>query len=119
MSYHLDIFIVILILSASHWSEEVLRWRKWRILRLPILASDDAYDGDAVKASPVVVTSLDDGSKPSSSGSSTLEGTASPPRKDIDEETPLLPIVPKHRRTITSSFRSFLMYQPGPIPLFN
>ena len=60
----------------------------------------------------------------SSSGSSTIEGTASPPQKSIDEETPLLhhghalpSLYP--RRTTLSSINGFLMYQPRPIPFFN
>ena len=60
----------------------------------------------------------------SSPGSSTIEGTASPPQKHIDEETPLLhhghalpSLYP--RRTTLSSINGFLMYQPRPIPFLN
>jgi hypothetical protein len=64
---------------------------------------------------------------PSSDSSSTIAGTATPPDlKGIDEitneQTALLPRHSRKRRSwrsTKSSFRAFLMYQPGSVPIIN
>lgn len=129
LTYHVIVLGIILLLSAGHWTGKLIRWRSRRTARLRSLGADDEYDGDA---KTIVPNSEVDGSKygeadgSSSSGSSTLEGTASLLQKDLDEneETPLLhrghtllPLYPQ--RTFISSIRAFLMYQPRPIPFFN
>lgn len=126
LSYHLVIIALILVFSARHCFGEVLRWRRRRrTLGSQLLVADDVYDGDAVKTASSTVSKIGgDSEVPSLSGSSTLEGTASPWRKDVNEDTPLLSHghrqeVVYPRRSITSCIKSFLMYQPGPIPLFN
>jgi hypothetical protein len=129
LTYHAIILGIIVLLSVGHWTGEFIRWRGRRTARLRALGAEDEYDGDAKTITPYsevdgVKNGEAEGS--SSSGSSTLEGTASPPQKDLDEneETPLLhrghtlhPLYP--RRTVISSIRAFLMYQPRPIPFFN
>jgi NAD(P)H-flavin reductase len=122
LTYHLTIFVVILFISSIHWAKEVQRWRKRRAARFQLLGADDAYDGDAIKKVSLAGTRIDeDFEEASSSGSSTLAGTVSPPRKDVDEDTPLLPRkqIQPARGSITSSIRAFLMYQPKPVPFFN
>ncbi|RDW67979.1 hypothetical protein BP6252_09375 [Coleophoma cylindrospora] len=125
ISYHLLVLAFVLLLSAVHWWEQNLRWRTRRARRLQILASDDAYGGvpGTVKAIPA-----DEQASPgtSLSGSSTLEGTSSPPQKSGSESeiTPLLHSQkmlrpPPSRKPLFSIIDAFLMYQPQPIPVFD
>ena len=126
-TYNLVILGFLVILSAVHWYREAIRWRR-RALRLRDLSVVGSYDGDAESIKP----GMRDGWKndegfegTSSSGSSTLEGYASPLRNDIeeDEESRLLQqgysLRPKPRRSMLSYIESYLMYQPRPILLFN
>ena len=70
----------------------------------------------------------EDESSHASSSSSTLEGTESPPRKEIDqpvtnEMTPLIPIKDQSekqsKRPIVRIVKSYLIYQPPPLPYVN
>ncbi|KAL3426283.1 hypothetical protein PVAG01_03074 [Phlyctema vagabunda] len=127
LTYHLVVLGLICIVSSIHWTGRAIRWRRRRTARLQVLRVDDAYDGDAdiintfngIQTKQVAADS-------SSSGSSTLVGTASPPHKGVNatEVTPLLhdghalqPLYP--RRTVLSHVQAFLMYQPQPIPVFD
>jgi len=86
------------------------------------LEANDAYDGDEVVVRPALLQSAKDRHNfegTSSSGSSTLEGTASPPTKVVDEDAPLLPRGRYPRRSIISFIKASLIYQPRPIPFFN
>ncbi|TVY57466.1 Ferric reductase transmembrane component, partial [Lachnellula suecica] len=128
LTYHAIILGIILVLSATHWTNKLIRWRRRRTTKLLLLGAESEYDGDAKTVTPYpgmdeITIGEIEGS--SSSGSSTLEGTLSPPQKDLDssEETPLLhqghvlqPLYP--RRTIISLIRAYLMYQPRPTPIF-
>jgi predicted ferric reductase len=117
-TYNLVIFGALIVVGAVHWSGEVRKWRR-RAARLKNAGLVGAYDGgpDPIRRSDEEF----DGT--GSSGSSTLEGTASPMGKDIDEdeETPLLRRgnEVQRRGLILSHFKSCLMYQPRPIPFFN
>ncbi|KAG0647051.1 Ferric reductase B [Hyphodiscus hymeniophilus] len=125
-TYNLVILGFFVTLSVVHWSREAVRWSHRRSLRFRTLSATGAYDGETESIHPVVGKGTLDGDSdgPSSSGSSTLDGV-SLSRKDIDEdeETPLLDRPHSHeaqtRRSIVSCFKSFLMYQPRPIPFFN
>jgi len=101
-------------------------WRKKRVEKSRGLIVG-AYDGEVIKEA---VLTREDGEEAEgllSSESSTLEGMASLQRKDINEdveETPLLPAQtgPRtrlHRPSILGLLKSWLMYQPPPIPFFN
>jgi hypothetical protein len=88
-------FCLLLVKAAVHWSERVYRWRRRRKLRLEYIRDDVMYDEDAVfKDLQNGVGTPQDLEASSSSGSSTLEGTESPPRqvKDVNEVTPVLHI---------------------------
>jgi hypothetical protein len=122
LTYHLVILGFVVILSVVHWSGKAIRWRKRRAALLRICGTDAA----SIEEVPRIETkSVQDYEGVSSSGSSTVEGTASPPQKDLeDEETPLLH--PGHsppslhpRNVGISSMNAFLMYQPRPIPFLN
>ncbi|KAE8449997.1 hypothetical protein EG329_007136 [Mollisiaceae sp. DMI_Dod_QoI] len=100
-----------------------------RISRLEHLDTEDTFDGDDETINQMSPSNYNDSQDPKgvySSGSSTVEGTASPPAKhfDEDEDTPLL----HHGNTLRSSYprrslwtmaRAFLMYQPSPIPIID
>jgi NAD(P)H-flavin reductase len=125
LTYHLVILGIITAFSASHWIQKAFRWRKRRALRLQTRAANDAFDGDTETIKPDSYAPTDEEGI-YSSGSSTIEGTASPPRKDIDEdeETPLLHQSHGSRRlyplrSILSLWKAILMYQPPPIPIVN
>lgn len=118
LTYHLVVLGIIAIYSAINWSGRTIRWRARRSSRIQLLASDDAYEDS-------------DGS--TYSQCSTLKGTVSPPTKYRDEITPLLECHRSRPTAITRKtwwainstirsfhiFRSYLMYQPKPLPLFN
>jgi hypothetical protein len=88
LTYHLVILGFVVILSVVHWSGKAIRWRKRRVALLRICGTDAA----SIEEVPQIGTkSVQDYEGVSSSGSSTVEGTASPPQKDLeDEEAPLL-----------------------------
>lgn len=127
LTYQLVIVGVVCLLSAIHWTEKVIRWRKRRAWNLQKLGVDDIYDNDAETIKPVRTISQNgrqEMEEISSSGSSTIEGTASPPSKiHFDEDTPLLhqghTLQPLRRTSLLSTMRAFFMYQPRPIPLVN
>ncbi|KAL2072234.1 hypothetical protein VTL71DRAFT_11577 [Oculimacula yallundae] len=124
LTYHIVILGFVVLLSASHWTAKAVRWRRRRLSRLQILKDEDEYDGDAKAIKPApLLTSREDETFVYSSGSSTLEGTASPSRKDVDENeaTPLLKSSPnRHPRNSKASLvRALMIYQPRPIPLIN
>jgi hypothetical protein len=121
LTYHIVIVGIIVTLSVVHWINQILRARRRRFSRTRILEADDAYEGDAAKSSSSRGRKFDQDIQPeSSSRDSTVEGTASPPSKDADEDTPLLGKSQKpSRRSIISYFKAALMYQPPPIPFFN
>ncbi|MCJ1306092.1 hypothetical protein MMC08_008910 [Hypocenomyce scalaris] len=120
LSYHVVILGVLLVFTAVHWGKKVSRWRKRRA---------------APKANRAVLgLSKNDGDVPrsgrsqgsSSSSSSTLEGTASPPRilkvdPLQDERSPLIgrPNVTTCKASTSEVLRAWMVYQPGPIPIVN
>lgn len=131
LTYHIVIVAFIILLSAGHWTGNLVRRRKRQAEKIQTSSAEDEYeyefDGDDAKIpSPYsrVYGSKFGGS--SFSESSTIVGTATPKRKELneDEESPLLhrehAIHPSYpRRTSLSSIRAFLLYQPPPIPFLN
>lgn len=129
-TYHIVILGLVVVFSVAHWSGNILRWRRRRAIKLRYGNNeiDPLNDEDGQLKTPIIgrpyVRDFQEISTPSS-GSSTILGTESPPRKELDdEETPLLhnghalqPLYP--RRTILSGFKAFLMYQPQPIPIIH
>jgi hypothetical protein len=123
LTYHIVIWGLIIMVSAVRWSRKAIRERRRRRSTLQILQADGAYDGGALKAATIEgLRGSPDFEEASSSQSSTLqEGVLSPPRKDVDEQTPLLHHDKKlqARRSTILYIKAFLMYQPPPIPFFN
>ncbi|KAK3298707.1 uncharacterized protein B0H64DRAFT_422464 [Chaetomium fimeti] len=110
--YNIAIGTVILVFAVWHWHETTSDNLKWRLLtqRLRIGRPDGT-------ASPSAA----------SSSSSTVVGTATPPpdTKDVDiERVPLLTregvsTKPRKANQISRKVRSWLAYQPPPIPVIN
>ncbi|KAH6682891.1 hypothetical protein B0J14DRAFT_574571 [Halenospora varia] len=128
-TYHIFVLGILLIVSGTHWISRAVRRHRRRAARLPSLDVEDDYDRDAKagRLCPYLGKYCErESGGASSSGSSILQGTASPSQADREnsEETPLLhdghTLQPLHaQRTIRSSIQEFLMYQPRPIPVFN
>ncbi|KAH7369857.1 ferric reductase-like protein transmembrane component [Rhexocercosporidium sp. MPI-PUGE-AT-0058] len=124
LTYHLVILGFVVVLSTAHWTAKTIRWRRKRLSRLQIVKNEDKYDGDAETIKPVPIASLTENVKlVHSSGSSTIDGTESPPRKDIDENeaTPLLKSSIHHfpQGSLISTVRALLIHQPRPIPVID
>ncbi|KAG4439382.1 hypothetical protein IFR05_005131 [Cadophora sp. M221] len=124
LTYHIVILGFFAVLSTTHWTAKAIRWRRKRLSRLQIIKNEDEYDGDpeTIEASPIA-SATENIKLVYSSGSSTVEGTESPPRKNIDdnESTPLLGSSVNHQphRSLLSTANAFLIYQPRPIPVIN
>ncbi|KAJ9157414.1 Ferric/cupric reductase transmembrane component 2 [Pleurostoma richardsiae] len=134
--YNLILLALLLVFTVVHWREARHDRRKWRD-RLPPPSSP--VDEETKLLSPTSETEplrrqtgeSDDGT--SSSSSSTIEGTATPPDaykaaaeiEDLDvERLPLLgrrgPTRQPHRANAFSGrLRAWLAYQPLPIPFIN
>ncbi|KAL5323348.1 hypothetical protein ACEPPN_007883 [Leptodophora sp. 'Broadleaf-Isolate-01'] len=124
LTYHIVILGFVAVLSTAHWTAKAIRWRRKRLSRLQIIKNEDEYDGDAETIKPVPIASSTENIKlVYSSGSSTVEGTEIPPRKDIDENetTPLLNSSINHQpqKSLLSTVRALLIYQPRPTPVVN
>lgn len=126
LTYHLVVLSFILVLSALHWTQKVLRWRRRRLSRLSILRPKAADDGDAAPIKPFSEQGHGhdhDLKATSSSGNSTMAGDTSSPQRDDskDEETPLLgyTLPPPIRTSILFNIKALLIYQPRPIPFVN
>ncbi|KUJ10671.1 uncharacterized protein LY89DRAFT_248623 [Mollisia scopiformis] len=129
LTYHLVILGCILLFTLVHWAGNFKRWQRRRSSRCQVLNIEGTFDddGDPISSTPAEWYGNRQGPQVVySSGSSTVEGTASPPRKDFDEDedTPLLyqdstlrPSYPQ--RSLWTRTRAFLIYQPPPIPLIN
>jgi hypothetical protein len=112
-TYNLVLLVVLVGFTAWHWTEKVaLRKRKRR------------GNGDVDKIDAATDEAW-------SSSSSTIEGTATPPDtmqkkgKEVDERSPLLATSRTPRRNGLGIwkpyyvFRSWMQYQPRPIPIVN
>jgi NAD(P)H-flavin reductase len=115
LTYHLIIVGVICLVSAVHWTEIAIRWRKRRTSRSPQLGAENTY----LKLNSTSEESHQDPEGIYSSGS-TVQGTANPPGKDDDEDTPLLhqghalqSLYP--RRSVYAATKAILIYQPRPM----
>ncbi|KAH7382802.1 ferric reductase-like protein transmembrane component [Cadophora sp. MPI-SDFR-AT-0126] len=120
LTYHIVILGFVAVLSVSHWTSKAIRWKRRRESRLQVLKIEDINDGDAQRNKPVPASN-EDVRLVYSSSSSTVQGTSSPPQKDIDEATPLLtPSGSRPSRGSLNSFaKAYLIYQPRPIPVIN
>ncbi|KAI1306388.1 hypothetical protein F5Y03DRAFT_140938 [Xylaria venustula] len=100
-SYNLVILFILFILTIFHFYQHTVHRRKWSVIE---------RDGE-------------NGAE--SSSSSTLEGSLSSQPLNIkqhDNDVERQPLLGGHRRTRRGMFaiaRSFLMYQPSPIPVIN
>lgn len=102
LTYHLLIVCIIGLFATVHWSG---RYRRWRSRQSIVQYREEPASSGG-----------------SSSGSSTIQGDASPLQKTIGEDTPLLhdghelrPLYPQ--RTIYTRAKALMMYQPSPIPI--
>jgi hypothetical protein len=109
--YNIVIVFVILVLALWHWRETRSDKRKWQRLREQ--RSEDIADGINSPSA-------------ASSSSNTIVGTATPPdSKDVDiERTPLLgrnrpPAKLRKSSALSRAVRSWLAYQPCPLPIIN
>ena len=121
-TYHLIILGFICLLSAIHWTEKVIRWRRGRAYRFRFLGAKDVYE--TIETSSSTAGDRQDLDGIYSSSSSTAKGSASPPSKSLNEQTPLLDtaqaLQPLPRRwSVYRTAKSILMYQPRPIPIVN
>ncbi|KAI9745972.1 MAG: hypothetical protein M1818_000653 [Claussenomyces sp. TS43310] len=124
LTYHLVIFSAVTVISAVHWSQKALRWRRRRFLPLRELEDDAAYDTDAggIKTQVFIDSSS---SSTSSSSSSSTTGNQDLSRQSVktSSKTPLLQdgnaarSSPEPRWSISAKVKAFLMYQPRPTPL--
>lgn len=126
LTYYLVILGFILLFTVSHWTEKFLRCIRKRSSTLQALENAIHVDVEPIKSLSFKQYDNQDPQVIFSSGSSTIEGTASPPRKDLDEDedTPLLyhDATPQQlypRRSIWPRTKAFLIYQPPPIPIVN
>jgi hypothetical protein len=126
LTYHVAILFILAIFTAVHWSEKAYTWRRRRRLTPRNLSDYVTYDADANYKGTRSHTETMEETEASSSGSSTLEGTETPPHqmKDVNEDTPLLHsshilASSKPRRSLITYLQSLLIYQPRPIPLVN
>jgi NAD(P)H-flavin reductase len=121
-TYYLVVLGFVCLLSAIHWTEKAIRWRRRRASRLRVLGDEIAFD-NAIKPTSRISDDGQDRDDIYSSNSSTMEGTASPPRKHLDEEMPLLhneqALRPLHRWSVYGTAKAILIYQPRPIPIVN
>ncbi|KAJ8133292.1 hypothetical protein O1611_g333 [Lasiodiplodia mahajangana] len=120
-SYNLVLLAILLLFTISHYRQRVAEKRKWI-----------AIEEDARGTNPETAENGEIGVESSSSSSSTLEGSLSSqatyPKCDDDadlERQPLLKVRPgwsQSRRLkpgVVANIRSWLMYQPRPIPFVN
>jgi hypothetical protein len=124
-TYHFVIASFIAVVAVKFWSEKAIRWRRVRIRNLHGITDGRIYDEDALVSEQRIETySYPIIEVASSSGSSTLEGTESPPLKiqDEGERTPLLymkrpELSRTPQRTLWTYIKAFLMYQPPQTPI--
>lgn len=130
LSYHLIIVAFILLISAFHCSGQFTRWRNRRRNRrasraYPCDTEIISYDDDIDTIRPSTFSAPSDSETKGilSSSCSTIDGTSSPPRKEVDEETFLLDrghVQPLSlSKAIIPSIQAFWISQPSPIPIVN
>ncbi|KAH7363326.1 hypothetical protein B0T11DRAFT_282427 [Plectosphaerella cucumerina] len=108
-SYNKVLLAVLVLLTIRHWAG---RYNKARRRTKRQAKAKEAAEHDP---------------SPSSSSSSTLEGTSTPPdaAKVLDIDVELVPLLEPsgkpavRRRSIPGTIRSWLAYQPPPIPIIN
>ena len=117
ISYQVLVLSVLLVFTVVHWGKKVLRWKKRRAV------AKRSWD---VTGSYKDVPRVDESHGSSSSSSSTLEGTASPPQTlkvdpVQDERSPLLGSSDANARKfyILNVVRAWMVHQPRPIPIAN
>ncbi|KAN0101809.1 hypothetical protein V8E51_012319 [Hyaloscypha variabilis] len=122
-TYYLIILGFICLLSASHWTEKTLRWRRRQFYRSQLLGTGNAYDNPVKYNVPIAREQALNGIR--SSSCSTVEATASLLQKDLDERTTLLETREAHGLHlgylgfIICTAKAILIYQPSPIPFVN
>lgn len=123
-TYNWVIIAIIVLVGIGHWYGQIRRWRRRRTAKL-IEKANTSFDADAdalvrvtSHASAIELAYSETGS---SSSSSTLDVGEVPVSVKIDEEDST--VSKKNRRKFPLNawdrWRSFLAYQPAPIPFFN
>lgn len=120
LGYQFVILGVLLVFTVVHWGKKVLRWKK----RRAVIKQSWTVTGSHKDQSNSPQVSESHGT--SSSSSSTLEGSANPPQTlkvnpVRDERSPLLGNsgIDARKASVLKIGRSWLVYQPLPIPLVN
>lgn len=122
-TYNIVVLFIITLLAIRYWSGKARAWKK-RERQTDVIQPYAGTVPEAGDANP---------SSRSSSSSSTLEGTATPPKGTKDDTThaerdiermPLLPRGPlrisrKPSKSVRNLISAWLMYQPRPIPVVN
>lgn len=134
LTYHIVVIGGLALLSLVYWTGNAIHWRRQSASRRPLLETNHPYayngsaNGKAFQIPPEAGGCYQDPVEvsASSSSSSTIDGTLNPTLEyhNAVEETPLLQhhraLIPTGpRRTLLTSMRGFLMYQPSPVPFFN
>ncbi|KAF2500346.1 hypothetical protein BU16DRAFT_570011 [Lophium mytilinum] len=118
LSYNVVLIGLLLLFAIWHWGERVAMARRRRAMAISAAEQEFEYKGTEQGEQELVEGS-------SSSSSSTLEGTSTPPdasKTAIDDERE--PLLPGQRKISTTSagishyVQAWLMYQPKPIPIF-
>lgn len=114
-TYNYVLFAVLIVLTARHWLARYRNARRWasRSQSQPDGVATEDEDADSEGAS--------------SSGSSTIQGNATPPDtvKDTEIDVELVPLLDPDRRTrrrqrsFLGTLKGWLAYQPPPIPIIN
>jgi hypothetical protein len=121
-TYHFFILGFICLLSAINWTEKVIRRSRGRACMFQLLRAKAVYETSEPSSRTAGDRQDLDGIY--SSSTSTTKGTASPPSKGLNEQTPLLDTAPglrplPRRWSVYRTAKSILMYQPRPIPIVN
>lgn len=110
LTYQIVVVGLICLIAIRHWGVKLARWRARRLRASSMIPIQDTVARTLQE---------DENDETSSSGSSTLQGHESPSRKVPSENAPLLGGVSKPRVPISTTIRSFLLYQPRPLPVVN
>ncbi|KAI7913387.1 hypothetical protein M0657_010059 [Pyricularia oryzae] len=131
--YNVAIVVLLLGFTVAHWRQTRLDRKKWRQRLQQTRVASPTASGSTIRPSSPANDANDENT---SSGSSTIEGSATPPvlpKPDYDhvdiERLPLLRSRVNRSggnrsrssglRTIWNRIRAWLAYQPGPIPIIN
>ncbi|KAL9600680.1 MAG: hypothetical protein Q9219_003010 [cf. Caloplaca sp. 3 TL-2023] len=120
LSYQLVLIGLLILFTVRHWTHQLRRLEKRELVDNRSRSADDHLQAGENQRMEYSDIPKFDKSRVSSS-SSTLIGTPPLPKATPSEQTPLITPArrPKKNWQLAYSARSFLLYQPSPIPLIN